>query len=68
MIYFDQLLKPGQVHIVVDQHIVTGIIDNSYIKIPVSSYYEIDYALDDCPQVEIMNLDGLPCSPFVLKK
>ncbi len=68
VIYFDQLLKPGHVHFVVDLQSVEGIIKDCYIKIPVSSYYEIDYALDDCPQVEIMNLDGLPCSPFILKK
>lgn len=67
VIEFDQILCEKDIELVVDGDCVIGNIEQNKLFIPVSSYDYIAYACQDVPNIEIMNSEKIPTSPFVIR-
>lgn len=67
IIEFDQALYERDVELVVDGERVKGTIYKNQLIVPVSSYDSIAYACQDVPNIEIMSIDKIPTSPFIIR-
>ena len=65
---YDQDMKENDVHLIVDGHACIGHIKNRKLIIPVQNYHMLAYANDDNPKVEIESVEGIPASPFRIKR
>ena len=67
IVKFDQVLYEKQVELIVDGKCVKGTICKNQLIVPVSSYDYIAYACQDVPNIEIMNNEKIPTSPFLIR-